>query len=467
MPKVILKGHSYIYPVSDLLTLFSGKASQNNDNEVISGDDSIVIYSELSEYRVATSTNLGLQISTDRSAMRLPVQREVKRQLYMILSQIYNRTFPWGSLTGIRPTHVAAEEKSAKDLQDTYFVRSDKAELAVRVAEEENHILSQIPADSFSVYIGIPYCPTRCSYCSFISYESAGCKDRLSAYAAALLFEIHTFFGQTNISPTSIYIGGGTPTVYDDETFSALFKEIFASIPSGSLQEITVEAGRADTITEKKLLTLHALGVDRVCINPQTTNDQTLRRLGRNHSSDDFFHAYEIAKNVGFSTINTDLIAGLPGESEEDFFQSLEDVLLLHPENITIHTLSKKRSSALSSEFEAFLDSSSDSVDHMLSYAHEKLDLERFHPYYLYRQKNTLGGHENTGYSIKGHECFYNVAMMSDLRSVVGFGAGSISKRIRKGQKLERCPNVKSPEDYINRAAEMASRKIAFFRSDD
>lgn len=464
MPKVILKGHSYVYPVSDLLTLFSGMASFSGDCEVISGDDSVKIYSEITEEKVSTWTDTGLKTSVDKVSLRLPVQREVKRQLYLILTQIYDRSFPWGSLTGIRPTHVAMEEKTAKNLHDVYYVRNDKAELAVRVASAEERILSKIPKDSYSVYIGIPYCPSRCSYCSFISYESAGRSDRLEAYATALLFEIQAFFRQTEISPTNLYIGGGTPTVFDDNLFSNLFKEVFRSIPSSLLREITVEAGRADTITEKKLQVLHDSGVNRICINPQTTKDLTLKRLGRNHSSDDFYKAYELIKKTGFTTINTDLIAGLPGETEEDFKQSLQDVLSLCPENITIHTLAKKRSSKLSCEFQAIAECSSDYIDGMLSYAHAKLLEDCYHPYYLYRQKNTIGGHENTGYSIQGHECSYNVAMMSDLRPVISFGAGSISKRILEGQKLERCPNQKNPEEYIRRVQEMSDRKISFFK---
>lgn len=464
MPKVILKGHTYTYPVADLLTLFTGETSRSVNNEITSGDDSVLIYSEITDFSISTWTDNGLSVTSDRKSLRLPVNREMKRQLYMILTQIYHRTFPWGSLTGIRPTLVAAEEKYPQQLVDTYHVRLDKADLAVRVAQEENRILDDIRTDSYSVYIGIPYCPTRCSYCSFIAYESAGRKDRLAAYASALLYEIQTFFRQTKIHPSYLYIGGGTPSVFDDESFFDIYHDIFAAIPTDSMKEITVEMGRADTITENKLRVLKSCGVNRICINPQTTNDQTLKRLGRNHSAKEFFQAYETAMKVGFAMINTDLIAGLPDETEIDFRQTLTDIISLRPENITVHTLSKKRCASLSSSFTSLLDSSSDAIDPMLTFAQETLIREEYHPYYLYRQKNTLGGHENTGYAKKGHECVYNIAMMSDRRSVIGFGAGSISKNIKLDQRIERCPNVKNPEEYMKRVDEMARRKIAFYQ---
>jgi len=467
MPVIKLEGHSYKFPVSDVLRLFYGEAENIDSGEISAGSDlHIVIHSRVADGIVSTRMEGKSEWDCIADAdMAISPKREVKRQLYKILSRLLGHEFPWGSLTGIRPTLVAREVGNAEQLTERYFVRPDKARLAVKTAAMEDHTLLSSPAASVSVYVGVPFCRSRCTYCSFISQDASSQMYLLKDYADAVQTEIDEYFRENSPSISSLYFGGGTPTVFDDLPFQQFMDGVFRSLHADEIPEITVEAGRADTITENKLKTLKNLGVTRICINPQTLSDQTLALLGRRHTVEEFYEAYNLAVRLGFTTINTDLIAGLPQEKEQDFEHSLEGVLSLHPQNITIHTLSKKRNAALAPEILPWTTKDEMTVpDAMISYAHKRLQDVGYEPYYLYRQKNTVGGHENTGYTLPGHACTYNVAMMSDRRSVIGFGAGSISKRLVEGTRLERCPNIRNPKEYIERAAEMAMRKKELFR---
>ena len=465
MATVRLIGHDYSYPVCDVLQLFYGKASYLQDeNSCVGGDDAWVLVSIVDGDTVTTELvdgeiRLSLLSTSDK------VKREVKRQLYFVLSEILGMKFPWGSLTGIRPTLVAREAGDAGFLADFYGAREDKAHLAIETAKREDAVFSVMPPDGCVAYIGIPFCKSRCSYCSFISSDASSKEKLLAAFKECLLLEMRRFFEAPFSLPIeALYIGGGTPTVFDDDVFEDFMREALAVFVPFELKEITVEAGRPDTITEGKLRILHDLGVDRICINPQSLHDRTLRRIGREHSAEDFLRAYALAREIGFRTVNADLIAGLPGESYEDFRDTLERILELSPENITVHTLSQKRAAAMQVS-DSFPEPSSEEmaqIDKMVQFADEALKRCGYVPYYLYRQKNTLAGLENTGYSKPGHECLYNVAMMSDKASVVAFGSG-MSKRAFPGGRLERCPGLKSPDDYIHRIDSITERKIHFF----
>lgn len=466
MPTVKLIGHDYEFPVSDVLRLFYGSCRRIGINELSAGEaDHITIISCLSEGLVTTWIE-----EEDKSLYRSPAadtvmpKREVKRQLYYLLSKLLNHSFPWGSLTGIRPTVVAREVHSAQELSEKYFVREDKAVLAMETADNEDRILETALTDQLCVYIGIPFCKSRCSYCSFISQDAASQMQLLTPYSEAVLKEINTFFLDNPVKLSCLYVGGGTPTVFDDSTFRIFLQKTFAALHAGDIPEITVEAGRADTINEHKLHTMKDMGVHRICINPQTLSDKTLTLLGRSHTADDFYRAYDAARRIGFTTINTDLIAGLPEESEDDFIMSLDGILALEPENITIHTLYRKKKADMSQDIHMLKNQKEISkLDNMLLYANVRLKDTGYQPYYLYKQKDTLGGHENTGYTRPGHSCLYNVAMMSDQRPVLAFGAGSVSKYNSAGGRMERCPNVRDPHEYLNRTVEMAMRKRRFF----
>ncbi len=465
MPTVLLEGHNHTYPIMDVLSMFCGVPVHEDTHQLSCGNDlELIIRSVVTGERVETFVDGGIHITQIRDEDSLPEKREIKRQLYQVLSHLYQKTFPWGSLTGIRPTMVAGEAGTAQELIEKYYVREDKARLAIQVRAEEERLLEQTDPQGVSVYIGIPFCPTRCSYCSFIAYDSLAGSSRLEEYLEALYLEVMTFFRHSSLAPEMIYVGGGTPTVFDDDLFCRGFEKILSVIPRQSVSEITFEAGRADTVTQKKLQFLRQQRVDRICINPQTTSDDTLRRIGRNHTAEEYFRAFDMVRSCGFTTINSDLIAGLPGESADEYNKSLRDVLAFKPENVTIHTLSKKRRANLSGRLrELHRDMPSDPIDEMLRFSHETLFDHGYTPYYLYRQKNMVGGHENTGFTMPGHECRYNVAMMSDQRSIIGFGAQSMSKRAFASHRLERCPNVKDPNEYISRTKEMADRKILFF----
>lgn len=466
MPIVQLEGHDYEYPVSDVLRMFYGQCSMISPGKILAGTDaSVIVHSSLFDTGVRTwIEGEPVSILPDEIRRDIPPNREVKRQLYLLLSRYLGTTFPWGSLTGIRPTLVAREEKTAEALENKYFVRPDKARLALETAINEDRVLESIPEESFCMYIGIPFCRSRCSYCSFISADAAGHLAMLPEYSDAVVHEMDAYLKEQRPGISCLYIGGGTPTVFEDALFEKFVHGVFRVIKKSDICEITVEAGRPDTITERKLRVLKEAGVSRVCINPQTLSDRTLAGIGRKHTAEDFFRAYDMALKFGFHTINTDLIAGLPNETEEDFSNSIDTILAMKPDNITVHTLSRKRKSEISRAMiltDEFRESKR--LDAMLEYSHSRLKENGYYPYYLYRQKDTAGGHENTGYSTTGHECAYNVAMMSDRRSVLGFGAGSVSKRVFSDGRLERCPNIRDPHEYIVRSDEMAQRKKHFF----
>ena len=488
-PKIIVRcvGHEFFYPISDILRLFTGEIPRQEETCVVCdagamassidpSSSDLILVSSISEGRVETCVEKSAPgeeprcIFIDKEDMILPANREVKRQLYFLLSRLSGRTFPWGSLTGIRPTQVARELTSEEEMTNIYDVRKDKAHLAFLTRDREDLVLSGTDKDSLHVYIGIPFCPSRCAYCSFVAQEAPRKTALLPQYVDAVLSEMDMVLPRIEGKIETLYIGGGTPTVLSEALFEKFIKGVFSHKEFSALKEICVEAGRPDTITEKKLQVLLDAGVKRICINPQTLCDATLLRVGRKHTAEDFEAAFEMARIMGFSIINTDLIAGLPGETTEEFCDSLKRIIKLCPENITVHSLSKKRRASLSREEIVRQEKEElERIEKMLSFASENLLSSGYIPYYMYKQKDTLGGHENVGYSKDGTECVYNVAMMSDQRSVLSFGAGGMSKRVFFGSddalhvRVERCPCIKDPIQYIAKVDEMAEKKIRFF----
>lgn len=400
----------------------------------------------------------------------IEAKRDVRRSVYMALSEISGQTAPWGCLTGIRPTLVAGEEPDSKSLSERYLVRPDKADLAMDTYKTESKILSEIPQEDINIYVGIPFCPSRCEYCSFVSQDINHHMDRLKNYKDALINEIKTVAPKINRHIKSIYLGGGTPTVFEDEDFGNLIEAIYENFRIDENTEVTVEAGRPDTITEYKLAIMKAKGVNRICINPQTMRSETLAKLNRRHSADDTVRVFEMAKNMGFDIINMDLIAGLKYENSEDFVNSVKKLIELNPANITVHTLYKKRKSNMSHKDVLDRDETRGSVDEAVTEGYRLLYEAGYIPYYMYRQKDTGHGLENTGFSKPGTECIYNVAMMTDGRDVLSFGAGGVSKRVfeQDGTKfrVERCSCIRDVIGYINQWQEMAQRKINFFELD-
>ena len=469
MLEVFLKGHDKYYGVSDVLRMFCGVPEERKEEGKVVAPDGpdIRLVNELFEDgRSVTRTD---DREYEFKGELLEPGREIKRSLYMALSDITSKKMPWGCLTGIRPTLVALEEESSRALEERYFVRPDKADLAFRTSREEIRLLSQVPEDSLSIYVGIPFCPSRCEYCSFVSSDISCHMDRLKNYEAALEREIELIASSINRPLAALYVGGGTPTVLDEKEFASLLDCLYSNLKILPDSEVTVEAGRPDTITAGKLEVMRAHGITRICINPQTMRTETLISVGRKHTSEDTVNVYRQACDMGFDLINMDLIAGLPYETPEEHVRSTEKLIELAPANITVHTLYKKRRAAMSREKVMDNGSAGRGLDDCVAESYRLLEEAGYHPYYMYRQKDTGHGLENTGFAKGDTGSIYNVAMMSDCRDVLSFGAGGMSKRCfaQEGEpykhRVERCPTIKDALTYIERVEEMAEKKIAFF----
>jgi oxygen-independent coproporphyrinogen-3 oxidase len=400
-------------------------------------------------------------------------RREIKRQIYQALAEWTGRSYPWGSLTGVRPTLIAAEclarhadaGQARQEMTEHWLVSAEKADLAVATAVAEEEILAQIPADSLLMYIGIPFCPSRCSYCSFITRDAPSHAALLDPYVDAVIHEARSCFASVRQPVSALYIGGGTPTSLSADQLQRLLQGVLPHVPLLPGAELTVEAGRPDTIDKARLAVLRAAGTNRICINPQTFHDTTLLRIGRQHTVRQMHDAWQLARAMGFDHINIDLIAGLPGEKPADLAFSVQQALALGPASLTLHALALKRSSELSNSTvgPAYLQPQPEWTA-LLAQLRQQLAEAGLHPYYLYRQKQAIGGLENTGFAKAGCACRYNVGMMSDRRAVVGIGSGSISKKFTQGQ-LDRLANPRNIAVYLQRIDELARQKQEWFNT--
>ncbi|MDD4200984.1 MAG: coproporphyrinogen dehydrogenase HemZ [Eubacteriales bacterium] len=393
-------------------------------------------------------------------------KEEIKKQIYNDLVKTTGKAPRWGILTGIRPVKLAGELKDrgfspSSYLRRNYLVEKSKAVLAEEILDYQRKIIGIPEKNSLSMYIGIPFCPTRCLYCSFTSNQVSD--SEIERYLDALYREID--FASSSVTDSeykleSVYLGGGTPTTLNAKQLDMLLHKISKGFDLAKLKEFTVEAGRPDTIDMDRLIVLKSYGVDRISINPQTMKEKTLEIIGRRHSVNDIYKAFEIAHETGFEIINTDLIAGLPGESFEDFVNSLEEIVHLGASNITLHTLAVKRASKLKEMDENFNYKEEELREKMLDWAHGALRKKGYKPYYLYRQKHTSGNTENTGFCRKDKVSAYNIRIMEEAQSILALGAGGISKRyFPEENRLERVANVSNFEIYINRIDEMIDRK--------
>ena len=378
-------------------------------------------------------------------------------------------TAPWGNLVGIRPVKRVVKmmndglshETIRTILERDYQVSSEKIELAMKIAEIERSVMKTIPENAVSLYIDIPFCPSKCVYCSFASMPVSEMADFIEPYLNALYAEldkIKTVVTDLKLQIISIYIGGGTPTSILSLELDNLLYKITQTFDLSHLLEFTIEAGRPDTITESKLEVMKKYGVDRISINPQSMNDKTLEIIGRKHTVEQIYKAFELAQKYDFKSINMDVIAGLPRESVSEFAHTIDAVTALAPENITVHTMSIKRAARLNQNRDfAGLPEDFD-VTEMIRYAHEKLRKTGYEPYYLYRQKNILGDLENTGFSRDNTPGIYNICMMEEIRSVLSAGVGAVTKLVYDDH-IERIFNVKDVREYLKRAEEMLERK--------
>ena len=424
--------------------------------------------SAVREVRIPSDPDPSLQQLHRRRAAR----RLCKQTLYDLLRKMTGIHPPWGSLTGVRPTHLMLEalaeglspEDAVERLVRDYDVMPPKAELLAEIAAVQRQLPA--PGDAFmDVYIGIPFCTTRCAYCSFSSGE-IGDGRLVAPYMDALEQEIRScapLISASGRSLRALYVGGGTPTALPEKEFRRLLSLILECFPDAC--ETTVEAGRPDTLSREKLRAIREAGISRISINPQTMNDRTLQVIGRAHTAQQVRDAYALAREESIPHINMDVIAGLPGENESDFAHTMEEAVRLHPESLTVHTLAIKRSSRMSLENAPLPDG--EMTSRMVSMGLQTARTLGMVPYYLYRQKYMAGNLENTGYALPGHACLYNVDMMEETSHILALGAGGISKRIWPSEgKITRAPNVGNIQEYISRVDEMIQRKQDLFLPD-
>lgn len=382
---------------------------------------------------------------------------------------LQNTSAPWGNLVGIRPVKRVvkmmedglSEEQIKTILLQDYQVSTKKTELALSIAKREISVMKRIPQRAVSIYIDIPFCPSKCVYCSFTSMPVTEMQDFIEPYLNALYTEldkIKKIVTDLDLTVVSVYIGGGTPTSILSLELDNLLYKIINTFDLTHCLEFTIEAGRPDTITESKLDVMKKYGVDRISINPQSMNDKTLAVIGRRHSVADVYKAFELARQYGFQSINMDIIAGLPKESVSDFMHTVDAVTAMNPQNITVHTMSIKRAAKLNQDRDFAGLPDGNAVSQMVDYAHQKLSGLLYNPYYLYRQKNILGYLENTGFSKGNTEGIYNICMMEEIRSVFSAGVGAVTKLVR-GSRIERIFNVKDVREYLKRIDEMLERK--------
>ena len=392
-----------------------------------------------------------------------------KHLLYNMLSEYTGTVLPWGELIGIRPTKIAMTRLRAGDTPDEaaaymereHYVSTEKAVLAAEIAQKEREILSGIHYENgFSLYVGIPFCPTTCLYCSFTSFPLTSWKERVDEYLDALEREMEASapLMRDKILDT-LYIGGGTPTTLEPEQSRRLIGMIGRYFDLSALQEFTVEAGRPDSITADKLAVLKECGVGRISVNPQTMRDRTLKLIGRQHSAAQTADAFRLAREAGFHNINMDIILGLPGETEEDVRYTIDAIKELGPDDLTVHSLAVKRASRLQKWIEKNGFSSICNTDGSMKIAAEGAASMGMHPYYLYRQKNMSGNFENVGYAKDGKAGIYNILIMEEKQSILALGAGSISKGVFPGGRIERCDDAKEVSVYIEHIDEMIERK--------
>lgn len=402
------------------------------------------------------------------------IKNSLRRFLFLCLRDLTNDIYPWGILIGIRPSKIAlkllneghSEEEVIEIFKKKYVAHADKAKLCIKVAKAEERIVNK-DKNNIAVYVGMAFCPTKCLYCSFTSNPIGIHKKMVKPYIEALIKEIQgmsEYIKEKNLNIESVYFGGGTPTAVNDEEFAAIMKEIYNNIiKDNRVKEFTVECGRPDTLTREKLKTMKESKVDRISINPQTMNDDTLNLIGRTHSSEDIKEKFKLARELGFNDINMDIIIGLPGETHKEVLHTKNELVKLKPDSITVHGLALKRGSRMYEEFILKKGIEITPQEEIIKMYEESRNLAEnlgISPYYMYRQKNMVGNMENLGYAKEGKECIYNIQMIEERQTVIALGAAAVSKVIfLEEDRLERFPNLKDLHEYISRIDEMIEKK--------
>lgn len=467
---LIFSNHRFQYEVERLFRNFINEPGikLSTDKADAQGDFCLT---EKVEYPGGAELSVGLVREGKRFCMSRSIpgdmpekeqERELCILLYKALREYTGRDLPWGILTGVRPVKVLSKLTDAQAFQ-SLLVSPRKLAVSRRIEQVQKPLADSIPENSFSLYVSIPFCPTRCSYCSFVSHSVNSAAARLDEYLGRMMEEMRqlsTISRHLGLVPDTIYFGGGTPTVLSAEQLKMLFSAL-ECFDLSHIREFTVEAGRPDTITPEKLEAIKAAGVGRISVNPQTMNDSVLKAIGRSHDSRQTEEAFLMARETGFDVINMDLIAGLPTDTFDSFAASLDAVCGLSPENITVHSLSLKRAAAL---FREGKEGAAGETERMIDYAHQKLAEHGYIPYYLYRQKNTADNQENTGYAKPGTESLYNTYIMEELQTILAVGAGASTKLVdRRTGRIKRITNHKYPYEYLDRFNDILENKREIF----
>ena len=464
MIKIITMEDKYGYDIHSLFKAF------------FSSEDVKVIVSSDGKYEADEGDKIyDIDVSVSKN--------DLKKNIYRMLSLETKRELPWGNLTGIRPTRIVmnlieegmSDEEIFKYLKDNYYTSDEKTALSLSIAHREKEILKNIDYDNgYSLYIGIPFCPTTCLYCSFTSYPICSYADIVDDYLECIMKEIdyvsENFKGKTL---DTIYVGGGTPTTLLPEQIERLLGYVYDKLDVSKVKELTVESGRPDSITREKLATMKKMGVTRISVNPQTMRDKTLELIGRRHTVSQLVDSYNMAREEGFDNINMDIILGLPYETADDVRYTMEEIKKLAPDDLTVHSLAIKRGSKLAEvlkqkelkgEQKGDVFSSIKNTEEMMKIASEGALSMGLTPYYLYRQKNISGNFENTGYARPGKAGIYNILINEEVQSIVALGAGTVTKRVYGYDgRIERCDNVKDVKLYMSQIDEMIQRKKALF----
>lgn len=466
-----VKNHNFHFELENLTRLFfpNEKITVIRD---FSEPQPPYIYTEVSD-KITISVNIGSFNKSETAVKKLTDDDNelVSAQLlYKLLCDFTGLTQPWGILTGVRPVKLlrrlaeeSSEEQAVKKFEKDFFVSDEKIALSRETEHNERKILELSKPESFSLYVGIPFCPSRCSYCSFVMASIERAEKLIEPYTKLLCEEIKRtaeIANKLGLRLETVYFGGGTPTTLSAEQLDTVLKTVNKSFDMSTCREFTVEAGRPDTIDIAKLFALKENKVDRISINPQTVNDEVLKTIGRKHTAKQFFDAFELARKCGFDNINTDLIAGLPTDTPESFKNSLDSIVRLNAECITVHTLCMKRASRLTTEGVTLDLQQARDAREMLAYTQNILGQNEYIPYYMYRQSRMVGNLENVGWSKKGFESLYNVYVMDETHTILACGSGGVTKLKRNNPDyLERIFNFKYPYEYIYRFDELIQRK--------
>lgn len=477
-----LKGHDYKYEIAELFKLFTTqfkfikedeKFEKTLINEFIKDENyikSTTKYYENNDLKLCKEEVFNIN-SLSEEEIKKKSKTIIKRSIFKVLSELYDTYVPWGILTGIRPVKIVhslldeglSEVEIRQNLKENYLIRDEKIDLALDIAKRERVFIYPIDKNKISLYVSIPFCPTRCVYCSFPSNPMKQFGHLRDNYVKAIVKEIKglaKLLKETNKEIETLYIGGGTPTTLEAEQLDDLIKSLFMELDLTKIKEFTVEAGRPDTITREKLEVMKKHNVTRISINPQTMNNETLVKIGRDHNVDDIVRCFNMARELGFNNINMDIILGLVDENVEMVRNTLERIKELSPESLTVHTLAIKRASTLKENLDKYELTRYEEMVSMINLSMEYAKSMGLNPYYMYRQKHMLGNLENIGYAKEGFECIYNIQIMEEKQSNLAVGAGAISKYVYVDEdRIERTDNVKNVEIYIDRVDEMIERK--------